>query len=117
MSEAKWSPGPWHPGHLGNPDLKCECAYILDEGHAGGIGEVYINNGKPIADGGNDAPEYEEAVANMHLIATAPELYEALDALMRHDLEMIACGIMRPFIELERAQAVLAKARRDAIRS
>jgi len=87
-AETKFSPGPWHPGHLGNPDLKCECRYILDEGHCGGIGEVYVNNGKPISEGGNDAPDYAEAVANMHLMAAAPDLYAALD-LCATDLKKV----------------------------
>jgi len=61
--------GEWHPGHLTRDDLKCDCAYILSEGRLGGVLEVYIDNEKPISEGGNDAPPREEAKANLALVA------------------------------------------------
>lgn len=73
----KHTPAPWHPGHLGS-DSDCQCANIVDEGYAGGICTVHVGNGKPVGDGGNDAPPLEEAIANMHLIAAAPDLLQAL---------------------------------------
>lgn len=73
MADSKHTPGPWHPGHLGS-DSSCQCRYVLDEGHAGGICTVHVDNGKRISDGGNDAPSREQAIANMHLIAAAPDL-------------------------------------------
>lgn len=80
MSETKFSPGPWYPGHLGS-DGKCQCRSVVDEGHAGGICLVNVDNGKTISEGGNDAPPLEEAVANMHLIASSPHLYLALECV------------------------------------
>lgn len=77
----KHTPGPWHPGHLGDDSINCDCAYILSEnGIMGGIGEVYIDNGiSSISEGGNDCPPLEEAVANMHLMAASPDMLNSLD--------------------------------------
>lgn len=82
MSEVKHTPGPWHPGHLGS-DSTCQCANVVDEGYAGGICTIHIGNGKPIGDGGNDAPPREQAIANMHLIAAAPDMLAALQAFVQ----------------------------------
>ena len=49
--------------------------------------------------------------ANAHLIAAAPELWAALAAMVEHDEYVIECGVMMPFVELERAKAALKKAR------
>jgi hypothetical protein len=81
LKDDKHTPGPWHPGHLGDDSINCDCAYILSEnGIMGGIGEVYVDNGIPsISEGGNDCPPLEEAVANMHLIAASPDMLDSLD--------------------------------------
>ena len=77
--QSAWTPGPWHAtNHFANPDTPCNCAYVLSEGYAGGICEIAVDNGRNIADGGNDAPPAEEAAANARLIAAAPCLFEAL---------------------------------------
>lgn len=73
----KHTPGPWHVGHLGG-DGNCQCRTVVDEGYAGGVCTVHLGNGLPVGEGGNDAPTLEEAVANMHMIAAAPDLLEAL---------------------------------------
>lgn len=81
MEDPKFSAGPWHAGHLGS-DSTCQCQYVVSEGYFGAIAAVHVNNGiASIADGGNDAPPREEAIANMHLIAAAPEMYAALRAV------------------------------------
>lgn len=74
---SQFTPGPWHPGHLGS-DGTCQCATVVDEGYAGGICTVHIGNGLPVGEGGNDAPSRSEAIANMHLIAAAPDMFAAL---------------------------------------
>ena len=75
-----WTKGPWHAGHLGS-EGRCQCKTIVSEYYAGGIATVCVHNGiEGIAEGSNDAPPEAEAVSNMHLIAAAPELYEALKA-------------------------------------
>ncbi len=77
-ADTKWSGMPWDHGCLGF-DSTCQCPYIFDGGHAGGIAEVYIDNGiSSIAEGGNDCPPRDVAIANMHLIASAPFLFHAL---------------------------------------
>lgn len=82
MSE-KFTPGPWHTGCFTDPESKCQCRYIIDEGYAGGIATVHMWNGiNLIENGNNDAPKRDEAVANAHLIATAPRLYKALHTLL-----------------------------------
>lgn len=82
MTTPEFSPGPWWPGHLGE-EGRCQCKGIVDEAHAGGIASVCVDNGiKSIAEGGNDCPPREQAIANMHLIAAAPDLYAALAGLV-----------------------------------
>lgn len=81
----KHTPKPWYPGHLGDDTIDCECAHIVDEGHAGGIANILVDNGiRSISEGGNDCPSREEAIANMHLIAAAPDLLDSVD--MVYDL-------------------------------
>lgn len=53
-------------------------------------------------------------IANAHLIAAAPELWDALAALVTHDEYLIECKVLKPFVELERAKAALKKARGEA---
>jgi hypothetical protein len=74
-----FTPGPWIPGHLGRTDHSCRCTYVLSEGYMGCIAEIAVGNDLPIGEGGNDSPPEAEAVANMRLVAAAPDLYEALE--------------------------------------
>ena len=71
--------GPWHVMCITNADTDCDCGYILDEGGTC-IGQVFVDDGKLVSDGGNDSPPLEEAMANASLIAAAPDMYEALKA-------------------------------------
>jgi hypothetical protein len=70
------TPGPWIC-HLGQPDdmpeKTCRCRSILAEPYQGAVGQLYVDNGLPIADGGNDCPPEPEARANARLISEARE--------------------------------------------
>ncbi len=75
MSDPKHTPGPWHVGCLGS-DSTCQCSYVLSEWYMGAICTVHVDNGLPIGEGGNDAPARDQAIANMHLIAAAPIMFD-----------------------------------------
>lgn len=111
MTETKFTPGPWLSGHLGS-DSKCQCQSILAEGYMGCIATVEVDNGRPVSDGGNDAPPLEEAVANMHLIAASPMLYRYL-AEVRKWMDTDEFGPWEAAFCAE-IDAVLAKARGEA---
>ena len=95
MSETKWTPGPW----VYDPDFEPEDEPAIWT--AGDIADAvaYLSTSAPNSD--------EEIVANAHLIAAAPELYEALLAVVdcwdRGGLEVDAL--------IEGARAALARAR------
>ncbi len=75
---AKHTPGPWSVPHFADDGTTCNCAYVLADGMMGAVAAVYADNGKPISDGGNDAPPLDHAKANAFLIAAAPDLLAAL---------------------------------------
>jgi hypothetical protein len=70
----KTTQGKWGTGCLGSGN-SCQCSYILNEGIAGAIATVHIDNGLLISEGGNDAPPREEAIANMNFIAEIHNSY------------------------------------------
>ena len=80
-TETKWTPGPWSPYHGGDTNLW----WI-----------VYDHEGCELGSGDGG---FDEGDAN--LIAAAPELYEALEALLEY----------RDKWAVEKARAALAKAR------
>lgn len=69
---------------------------------------VSRRNGKSISNGGNDAPPREQAIANMHLIAAAPDMYEALAAFVGMQSTDDVNAI------IGQAEAALAKARGES---
>ena len=92
------TPGEWQAGHLSDDEAKCNCPYIFDECHAGAIAEVYVDNGKLIADGGNDCPALEEAKANLRfIVAVQPRRIVAL--LSRLDAAEQECDRLRTACE------------------
>lgn len=82
---SKHTQGPWHSGcFVDSKDGKgCQCTFITADGYCGSIATVSVWNGiEGIADGDNDCPKHDEAVANSKLIAAAPDLLKAcIDAL------------------------------------
>lgn len=91
MTERKWTPGPWS---------------AMDGGW------VEAGDGDPIAminDNGLSNSTFKEDVPNAHLIATAPDLYEALLELRKW---MGPCGIDHEIdAAMSAADAAIAKAR------
>lgn len=79
----KASSGDWQAGHLCDLDHPCDCPHIFCGQYMGGIGSVTVNNGKLISEGGNDAPDIDEARANLELIVklkqSAPQLIAAME--------------------------------------
>ena len=73
-----------HAGHLAEQDHSCNCTYIFDEIHAGGIGQVFIDNGLPVSEGGNDAPSNELAKAYLKLLVGAANALPALLDRIEH---------------------------------
>lgn len=104
MAAPKFTSGPWLPGHMVDDTSSCNCRYVLAESYCGAVCTVEIDNGLRVGDGGNDAPPLEEAKANAHLIAAAPELFYALVEV----LQIARRNEAGPFIE--RADAAIAKA-------
>jgi hypothetical protein len=84
--EGAATPGPWHPPHLSDPNSKCQCGSICEEGYCGGIATIHVDNGKDIGEGGNDGPPLAEARANGIFIAASRA---DIPALLSHitDLE------------------------------
>lgn len=106
MGLAQHTPGPWEEPHFVRDDIECNCASVVEQGFAGGICTIHLDNGiVSIADGGNDAPKLEEARANARLIAASPELLEALEAFVEE-----TDGTF-PFASLVLAKKAIAKAR------
>jgi hypothetical protein len=85
----KCTQGDWSTPHICEPDVNCNCRYILCEGYAGSVATVEVGDGKSISDGGNDCPPIEEAVANGALIAAArnhlPSLIAEIMASRKRD--------------------------------
>jgi hypothetical protein len=98
MSEPKFTPGPWEV-ETGVDDIVWvdgPATSVCDLYHTSGQGKLIV---KP------------NAVANAHLIASSPELFEALATLMA--CAEVRAGNVDPLFSepLEKARIALAKAR------
>ena len=97
MTEKKWTPGPWSVVE-GSESGHCCFDYSIMSPQKRGIGvvaEVFCG----------DAPD-------AHLIAAAPELYDALEALFKKITEGAYIGSLSP--ELGAAFEAMRKARGEA---
>lgn len=107
MSE-KWTKGPW----VECKDGKCSCGMVFGDG-----GSVYVAKAFTIDNDAVDpVPTDEQAEANACLIATAPDLVEALASILDANTEfrksLPADWPGDPVNDAcERAKPVLAKAR------
>lgn len=106
MSDVKWTKGPWIAfGSI--PEEGVDCFWIKAQPHPAMRG---FTKDIGTVDGYQDDPERS---ANAHLIASAPELYEALKAIVNKtsrglDLGMKVSDLWDEIID---AEAALAKAR------
>lgn len=100
MSERKWTPGPWTTG-----DVTLPCVEICTI--EGEFEEIPV--WAPYSVGGVDSPGWLEPARNAHLIAAAPELYEALE-FMRACMEH-GCAPSGKELAIKNARTALAKAR------
>jgi hypothetical protein len=121
------TPGPWSVPHFALSDeywesvgneskqsgmgtdsrkKRCDCRYVLCESVMGAVCTVHVADNKPISEGGNDDPPIDEAKANAHLIAAAPDLLEALsEAVLQIEY------LHEKFQETGTGNAAIAKAR------
>jgi hypothetical protein len=102
MSERKWTPGPWPIDKTGDGKRIIVGVGLVDGPCGYDLAEIYADDCDPV-----------EAHANAHLIAAAPDLYEALEELC-----LAAGGMPMTGIEFERRRqagiSALAKARGEA---
>lgn len=83
MTERKWTPGPWPVPHFARDDVNCDCTYICAEyGGMGSIATIDVCKSENFDWGDDFGPDVEQAKANAHLIAAAPDMYEALMCLL-----------------------------------
>ncbi len=74
ITKPKHTPGPWSVPHFAEPDINCECGYVLTGHLTGAVCTVHVS-------GEEDDwhhPHFEEACANARLIAAAPDLRASL---------------------------------------
>jgi len=108
MSALKATPGPWKVTEAGDAEYLIRMGtYLVKGGRKAPHHEISYAHGIYVDDDYPEAQdEYEEATANAQLIAAAPELYEALEALL-DDFEDTD--------EANNARAVLARARGEEV--
>src|SRR5690606_7008587 len=76
VSGFKGTPGPWSTPHFAEPDLDCQCGFVLTERHFGAVATVHCSGDGDDIFAHGDNPKFEQAVANARLISAAPELLE-----------------------------------------
>lgn len=106
MGETKWTPGPWVVsgvrGRMGSTPILA----------------VYSEAPGPMQDkthalvlyGDGSAPQHIQAHADARLIASAPDLYEALKDVLRI-ARAASTGVTGNIARIAKAEAALAKAR------
>ncbi|WP_157726263.1 hypothetical protein [Xanthomonas citri] len=129
MSETNWTPGPWAVS-----DFYTDCSTILDTNgyaHVEAFSTAILQDYQKIlgvdhwADSGEASRHVsvDEQAANAHLIAAAPELYEALDSSIIRQLigeiednpSVATAGLWALAVQwMELRDAALAKARGEA---
>lgn len=123
LTGPKFTPGPWEIGpwvdSLGGNVYRV----IVAAGRKVSAVTVYgrkldgTTGGRLLKHGGHTKTvSVDECDNNAHLVAAAPDLYEALHALMENPDYMVSVGGNPNMVDrmLERARAALAKARGEA---
>lgn len=110
MCKTKFTPGPWKLcAHLNNinEEIRCSCGYRGVIYGPEDIGYAICQPGHDVYEGeeGLTPPRYDRMteIANMHLIAAAPDLYEVLELIYRQ--------MNHWDVGYEEAKEALAKAR------
>ena len=109
MSETRFTRGPWIVDATANQHIDgAHWREIRAGDHGQVLAEVYHDLGDP-----DPGLTDEDAAANAHLIAAAPDLYEALVDFVENPAFQIAVGGNPNAVDamLDRARAALAKAR------
>ncbi len=101
MAEPKWTKGPWR---LGDDALHGKALTIWAAQPGVCITSVFD------ASMGPDAPPMREALANARLAAAAPELYDALERILRMPINGVPLRDWEDY-NIKEALGILAKAR------
>lgn len=118
MSETKFTRGPWYIDHDQTP--------LEIIGPAENYRRFGVDGERALASVGDDIvyedrPRLEEEdTANAHLIAAAPDLYDALEKLLARYTQLAGCGDCGNLVPEEEAEviasrAALAKARGETL--
>lgn len=111
-NETKWTPGPWFLSKKGN--ISNMVVATTGKWEFGDYSECICLFQSALGPGLHKLKEEEEnAKANAHLIAAAPELHEALEDILKlHYCDVFTAGTWES--AMEKSRAVLAKARGES---
>lgn len=81
-NESKHTPGPWSVPHFAEPDVNCQCGYVLTDNLMGAVATVHCSGEGDDWERSGDNPKFAEACANARLIAAAPDLLRVAKAIL-----------------------------------